>query len=341
MIAELLGRTEREMLRGIDGFSGESCMTRWLRAACLFALVSAAASADAAETLRVAKAQAYAYAFLPLDIGIELGIFAKHGLTIEASELDGSGKMHQAMAAGSIDIALGAGSDMAFIAKGAAEKAVAALAGPPLELILVVRPDAPIKSAADLKGKVVGVSAAASLTGWMIRELSRQQGWGPEGVPIFIGSVPARWAALRTGEIEGTVVDLGSGLQAERAGYGRILLHFGTLVTTFHIHAIYATNAIIAAHPDEVRAFLAGWFETIAFMRANKAKTVEIASKVAGFDTDIMARSYDAVMPELSDDGKFDPAALAVLRRSFVELELLDHEPDMSQLYTEAFLPGK
>jgi NitT/TauT family transport system substrate-binding protein len=296
--------------------------------------------AEAAETLRVAKAQAFAFAFLPLDIGIETGIFAKHGLMIDPSQLDGSGKMHQAMASNSIDIALGAGSDMSFIVKGAPEKAVAALAGPPLEMILVVRPDAPIRSAADMKGKVAGISSAASLTGWLVRELSRQQGWGPEGINVYIGSIPARWAALKTHDIDAIAADLGSGLQAERAGYGRILLHFGDLVKTFQIHAIYATNTVLQQKPEAVRGFLAGWFETVAFMRADKAKTVEIASKVTGLDPDIMARTYDEVISEFSADGKFDRAALDVLRRSFVELELLDHEPDMAPLFTEALLPA-
>ena len=44
-------------------------------------------------------------------------------------------------------------------------------------------------------------------------------------------------------------------------------------------------------------------------------------------------------MPMFSDDGRFDPKALAVLRHSFVELGLLPTEPDMSKLYTENFLP--
>jgi hypothetical protein len=76
-------------------------------------------------------------------------------------------------------------------------------------------------------------------------------------------------------------------------------------------------------------------------MRANKAETVAIASRVTGNDADIMSRSYDDVMPEFSADGRFDRAALEVLRRSFVELTLLDHEPDMAQLYTEALLAPK
>jgi hypothetical protein len=44
-------------------------------------------------------------------------------------------------------------------------------------------------------------------------------------------------------------------------------------------------------------------------------------------------------MPMFSDHGRFDAKALAVLSKSLVELKVLTSEPDMSKLYTEAFLP--
>ena len=47
--------------------------------------------------------------------------------------------MQQAMASDSLDIALGSGPAMAFIVKGAPIKGVAAMAGPPLLLAIVVR----------------------------------------------------------------------------------------------------------------------------------------------------------------------------------------------------------
>jgi hypothetical protein len=40
-----------------------------------------------------------------------------------------------------------------------------------------------------------------------------------------------------------------------------------------------------------------------------------------------------------SVSGRFEPKALAVLRKSFVEMKTLPEEPDVSKLYTEAFLP--
>ena len=102
-----------------------------------------------------------------------------------------------------------------------------------------------------------------------------------------------------------------------------MLLRFGDLVKDFHIHVIFATDKAIAQKPDALRGFLKGWFETIAFMRANKAKTVEIAKEVMGTDAATTAAIYDELMPMFSDDGRFDPKALAVLRRSFVEMKTL------------------
>ena len=48
---------------------------------------------------------------------------------------------------------------------------------------------------------------------------------------------------------------------------------------------------------------------------------------------------YDELMPMFSETGRFNPTALAVLGRSFVEMKMLPTEPDMTTLYTEEFLP--
>jgi ABC-type nitrate/sulfonate/bicarbonate transport system substrate-binding protein len=74
--------------------------------------------ATAAETLRVGKAVAEAFSFVPLDIGMRKGFFAKQGLDIESIAFTGDARMQQAMASDSLDIALGSGPAMAFIVKG-------------------------------------------------------------------------------------------------------------------------------------------------------------------------------------------------------------------------------
>ena len=306
----------------------------------LVALATSAASA--AEKLRVGRAVPQAFSFVPVDVGMQHGIFKKHGLEIESTAFAGDAKMQQAMAADSIDIALGSGPAMAFITKGAPVKAVAAFAGRPLLLVLAVRSDGSVNTIADLKGRRVSVSTVGSLTYWLVDELNRQNGWAPGTIiPTPMGAMKGQIAALKTKEVDGMVTELSTAYTLEKAGEAKIIYSFGDLVKDFHIHVVFATNKLIAERPQAIRAFLAAWFETIAFMRKNKAATVAIARTVMEADEDVAGRVYDALMPMFSDTGKFDAKALAVLRKSYVELKILDAEPDMSTLYTEAFLPKR
>jgi NitT/TauT family transport system substrate-binding protein len=299
-----------------------------------------AAQAQPAQTLRVGKAVPEAFTFTPLDIGMRKGFFAQNGLDIKEISFFGDAKLQQAMASNSIDIGIGSGPALAFIVKGAPVKGVADMAGPPLLLAIVVRPNGP-KTVADLKGKKVSVSTAGSLTYWLVSETSRRQGWGPDGIQIEpMGAMAGQIAALQRGDIDGVIMDIANALELEKKGEGRILVRFGYL-QDFVTHVIFATEGLIASRPDSIRGFLKGWFATIAFMRANKPETVAIAAQVLHKDPDIIGRTYDEVMPMFSDDGRFNPKGLAVLAKSFVEMKTLPTEPDMSKLYTEAFLPAK
>jgi NitT/TauT family transport system substrate-binding protein len=297
-------------------------------------------AAQANKKIRVGKAIGEAFSFTPLDIGIETGIFQKHGIDIDKYDFGGSAKLQQALAANSIDMGLGSGPELAFIVKGAPVLGVAAMANAPWLLTLVVDKNGPIHGASDLKGKTISVSTRGSLTDWLVHELSRQQGWGPDSIKTLpVGTDVSQISALKTHQIDGSVVDIGAAYRLEEEGSVRIAVRFGSLFKDFHIHIIYARRAFIDKDPDAVRAFLAAWFETIAFMRQNKNKTVEISSRVMGVSPSIAGRIYDELMPMFNPDGRYNPKALEVLRRSYVEMGILPTEPDMSQLVTEKFLP--
>ena len=299
-----------------------------------------ASQALAQAKLRVGKAIALPFDFVPLDVGIEKGFFKAHGLEIEVVNFAGSAKLQQGLAADAIDLGLGSGPELVFVAKGNSDLGICAYAGP-MGLILIVRPDAGINTVADLKGKKISVSTGGGLTDWAVRETSRQQGWGADGIAVTpLGADEAQVAALKTKEIDGMAIDVAGAYRLQGEGSAKILLHFSTIAPDFINHITYATNKMIAEHPDQLRAFLAGWFETIRWMRKNKDETVKIAAPVMHQPPDIAARAYDEIMPSFSDTGRFDPKALAVLARSFVQMGQLPSEPDMSKLYTEKFLPN-
>ena len=299
-----------------------------------------ASVASANDLIRVGNAGRESFSFTPANIGKDVGIFAKHGLDLDIAGFGGDAKLQQAMAADAVDIGLGSGPGMAFIAKGAPVKGIAEMAGPPLIFAMVVRADGSIKTIDDLKGHKVAISTVGSATNWLMNEISRQHGWGFDGfTQVPIGENASRIAALKAGVVDACVVDIGSALNFVERGDGRILMRFGEVAKHFIMHVIFATDKAIAQRPDALKAFVAGWFESIAYMRKNKAKSVEIATAVMGTDPKTTSGIYDELMPMFTDNGHFDPQALDVLRRSFVEMKTLPAEPDMNKLYTEAFLP--
>ena len=85
--------------------------------------------------------------------------------------------------------------------------------------------------------------------------------------------------------------------------------------------------------------FLAGWLDSVQYMREHPEQSVTIAARVSDVSQSVARRNYQELMPIFNPTGRFNPKALDTLSRSFVELGLLPHAPDMSRLYTEAFLP--
>ena len=148
--------------------------------------------------------------------------------------------------------------------------------GAPANLALLISAKSSIRSVADLKGKRIGVTTAGSLTDWLVRELSRQQGWGATGIGIAaLGQMQARLAAMDRGELDGMVLEAANGYELEEAGRTRNLILFGDIVKHFYTHVIFATDDMIEKRPDVLRRFLRGWFKTVAFMRANRDFTVK------------------------------------------------------------------
>ena len=75
-----------------------------------------------AETLRVGKSTLTSFTYTLLEVGMQSGIFEKHGLTIESSAFGGGPRLIQGMTAGAIDIGLDGGTDMAHDRQGRADE---------------------------------------------------------------------------------------------------------------------------------------------------------------------------------------------------------------------------
>ena len=271
---------------------------------------------------------------------VEAGFYEKAGLDVELKQGGPQLNSMQLLAGGEADVIMSYDIQiMSAYEKGVPVKAFFTCFQ--FDLIgLLTRPD--VSSLADLKGRKIAITGAGTLTGWITRELVKSQGWSDSDITYVTSTnIAASRALLKVGELDAITTDLSTTLEQQRKGEESLLFSYGDLVKDFHMQIIFATDKVIAEKPNAVAAFMAAWLETIAFVKANKAKTVETVQQVLGFHPDVLNETYDRVVSTYSTDGRFNPRALAVLARSYVELKLLDKEPDMTKLTTEAFLPKK
>jgi len=304
------------------------------------ALLLSTIAAHALDQVKVGKAVPNSFAFAGIEVGIEARMFEREGIEVSVSAFRGDAQLQQALTAGSVDIGFGSGPGMGFRAKGAPAIAVAAMYGPPANLALLVPANSPIRAIGDLKGKRIGVTTAGSLTDWLVRELSRQQGWGSNGIQIApLGQIQARLAAMDRGELDGTVQEAANGYELEEAGKTRNLLLFGDIAKHFYTHVIFATDDLIAHHADVVQRYLRGWFKTVRYMKANKDFTVKSAAKTIDIRENVLVKVYDTQISSFSDDGHWDTAAIDVIRHSLNELGIINRVPEPNELCTDKFVP--
>jgi ABC-type nitrate/sulfonate/bicarbonate transport system substrate-binding protein len=176
---------------------------------------------------------------------------------------------------------------------------------------------------------------------WLAKDLAHKKGWGPQDVTVVtMGNAPTTIiAAFREHLVDAYINVTSLFLAMEENKTGRVLAPVSQYEGKLAVGTLYASKHLIDTDPNTVRAFIAGWIETIDFIRTHKAETVKIESEITGFSESVMSRDYDLTVGMFTKDCKFDAESLATLKRSFVDLKLLAAPPDMSALYTEAFLP--
>jgi len=306
--------------------------------------ISAAHPGDAlaADKIRVGKAQGAAWTFLPVDAGVEQGLFAKNGIEVEIINLAGDAKVQQALAADSIEIGLGSGPGMAFAAHGGVAIGVAAFAGAPRNISATVLTDAPYKTVADLKGKKFSVSTAGSLSEWLVKALAIKEGWGPDGATtVPLGAIASSVAALRMKQVDAVMLATEAGFALEAKKEGRILVGMENYAPDFITHVVFAPRALVEKNPALIERFLKPFFASIAWVKTHKAETAALAKKVIGMEPEVANRVYDAEVAMFLDDGRFDPKAVAVLKQSYLDMGTLKEKPSDDQLFTTRFVPVK
>jgi NitT/TauT family transport system substrate-binding protein len=308
----------------------------------LLVCVAFAPSARALDKVMVGTAVWPIWAFLPLQVGIDHGIWPHYGIDPEIVNMGSGAKLIEAMTAGSVEFGLSSGVEMAFAAKGAPIRAVAAFAGDPRTVAIIVPPGSQVKEPSDLKGKTIVMPGIGSVSEWLVWQMAIAEGWGKDGVKIVSGgSLSGSIALIESHQADAAIGPPELGYTLEEKGQGHVAFGLERYAPHFLAHVVYARTDIIGSNPDLVQRFLDGFFASIRFVKMHKEETTAIAVREMHMSPAVMNRIWDELSPWLQDQGTFDPQAIEVLKQSYVDLNILDRKPKDDEILTSRFVPVK
>jgi NitT/TauT family transport system substrate-binding protein len=226
--------------------------------------------------------------YLPLTIAEQLGYFKEAGLNVTITDFGGGAKSLQSLLGGSADVVTGAYEHtIRMQVKHQPITAVIELGRFP-GIVLAVKKDkaASYKSAADLKGMKIGVTAPGSSTNFFVMYLMAKAGLKPTDASyIGVGGGPSAVAAIKKGDID-AIANLDPVIsKLEKDGDIKVVADSRTEAGSKEIFGganpaavLYAKQEFIEKNPNTVQALVNAFYKTLKWME--KATPDEIAAKV-------------------------------------------------------------
>jgi NitT/TauT family transport system substrate-binding protein len=274
--------------------------------------------------------------YLPLTICERLGYFKEQGLDVTINDFRGGAQSLQALVGGSVDVVTGAYEHtIRMQAKGQDIRAVIELGRFP-GIVLGVRKEkaAGYKSAADLKGMKIGVSAPGSSTNFFVMYLMSKVGLKPaDAAYIGVGIGPSAVAAVTKGEIDAISNVDPVITKLEQDGDIKVVADTRSEEGTRAIFGgsnpaavLYLKQGFIDKNPNTVQALVNAFYKTLKWME--KATPAEIVATVPEDyylgDKALYLAAVKANKPAYSLNGLISPAGM----RSAADM-LLAFDPDL------------
>jgi len=242
------------------------------RALLVVPFVLAATSASAADKVKVAIGQIDAWANQIPTLGMQAGIFQKHGIELENFGTQGAGETLQAVISGSADIGIGIGTSGAMRAfvRGAPIRVIAAAYAGTGDQYWYVKPDSPLKTLADATEKNTMSYSTNGATSHAIALAFGKQ-LGVKAKPIATGGPPATYTMTMSGQVDIGWGVMPFGLKEYQEGKFRIIARGSDVPSmrnqTMRVQVVNL-NAL-KERKDVMLRFMRAYRETLDWMYAN------------------------------------------------------------------------
>jgi NitT/TauT family transport system substrate-binding protein len=267
---------------------------RVLGAALCCALCLGGPSGKAADTIAAGMIGAPNAPSWPWYIGIEKGLFAEAGITLDLIYVPTASGLVQQLSAGSLDIV----ADV-----GVVEPIHAVEKGAPVALLRIIGQVSPyemlakpgIASIKDLKGKTICIGGLLDINRIYLERIMQANGLHDGDYDIIVvGNTAGRFAALKSGAVDATMLTPPANFFAEDAGFrnvGMILDYAKDLPFS----AMDVSLAYAGKHRDTLAKLLAIIDKSVAWFNddSHREEAIDILAKEMKSKRDPVARSYD------------------------------------------------
>jgi len=287
--------------------------------------VSLALPAFAADKVKVAIGQIDAWANQMPTLGMQAGIFQKHGIELENFGTQGAGETLQAVISGSADIGIGIGTSGAMRAyvRGAPIRVLAAAYAGTGDQYWYVKPDSPLKAITDATAtQTMSYSTNGSTSHALALGFVKQL--GVKAKPIATGGPPATYTMTMTGQVDIGWGVMPFGLKEYTEGKFRIIARGSDVPTmrnqTMRVQVVNA-NAL-KDRKDVMLRFMRAYRETLDWMYTNPdavkmyGEKMKLSPELVELQRD-QFNPKDAMLPDRLSD-------LDLVMSDAVELKFLD-----------------
>lgn len=235
----------------------------------------------------------------PTVVAMRKDFYRDEGLEVDKVQMQPAVAV-KALMSGDIDYLLAWGSAVRAAVTGVPIKAVVGIASRPLH-VLMVRPE--IKTAKDLRGKTIGVDSVAGTVDYLSRLAVRHFGMEPNrDVTIIVsGESPTRLAALRSGSVDATAIDVAFAVKAEEEGFKR-LLYLGDVIE-LPLSGITTMDKKLHTQRDQVKRVVRATMRGTRFMKQNRVESIQMLSDYLRITPSQAAKAYDTSINSFTDDG--------------------------------------
>jgi len=263
-------------------------------ASCCALALFAAPPVKAAETISTGMIGAANAVGWPWYIGIAKGFFADAGIVLDIIYVPTASGLVQQLSAGSLDIVADVGvvEPIHAVEKGA-PVGLLRIVGQVSAYEMLAKPA--IATVKDLKGKTVCIGGLADINRVYLERIMQANGLKDGDYDItVVGNTAGRFAALKSGAADATMLAPPASFFAEDAGFHSVGLIMD-YAPNLPFSGTVASLAFAAAHRDTLVKLLAVIDKSVAWFDdpANRAEAVDIMVKEMKSARAPVERSYD------------------------------------------------